>query len=98
MGLVTGVFCVYQLGEKELFEIWTVSEHGRVGQRRSEEGHIVPGGHTDLIPERAIIIKISHNRSLKMSILPNLIIKTLKYHIPNVGSVGLDHLYDDVGV
>jgi len=68
--LVTGVFRVYQFGEEELFEIWTVSEHGRIGQRWSEEGHIVPGGHADLIPERAIIIKISHyNRSLKFTIL-----------------------------
>lgn len=50
MSLVTGVFCVYKLGEKELFEIWTMSEHGRVGQRGSEERHVVSGGYTDLIP------------------------------------------------
>jgi len=41
--------------------------------------------------------KISHNRSLR-NLHTNLIIETLKFHIPNVGSVGFDHLDDDVGV
>lgn len=50
MRFVTRVFRVNQLGEKELFEFRTVPEHGRVGQRWSEEWYIVSGGHADLIP------------------------------------------------
>lgn len=47
--LVARILSVDEFGEEELPELGSLFENGRTGQRRSEEGHVVPRRHAHLV-------------------------------------------------
>lgn len=62
-GLVAGVFGVHQFREEELLEFGPFAEDGRRGQRRPEEGHVVPRRHAHFVPKTIFFFEYSKHGS-----------------------------------